>query len=56
MTLKQLIKLENNAREVWVISPTLHYDTEHKGFSELVSSGPGLSTRLLDLYRGALSR
>ena len=25
-------------------------------FAELVSSGPGLSTRLLDLYRGALSR
>jgi MFS family permease len=25
-------------------------------FSELVSAGPGLSTRLLDLYRGALAR
>jgi CRP-like cAMP-binding protein len=25
-------------------------------FAELVGSGPGLSTRLLDLYRGALSR
>lgn len=25
-------------------------------FEELVSAGPGLSTRLLDLYRGALSR
>ncbi len=25
-------------------------------FLELVGSGPGLSTRLLDLYRGALSR
>ncbi|MGH2418056.1 MAG: MFS transporter, partial [Candidatus Limnocylindria bacterium] len=25
-------------------------------FHELVSSGPGLSTRLLDLYRGAISR
>jgi hypothetical protein len=45
MTLKQLIKLENNAREVWVISPTLHYDTEHKDFSELVSVNLGESTK-----------
>jgi len=37
MTLKQLIKLEDKAKEVWVISPTLHYDTENKDFSELVS-------------------
>jgi CRP/FNR family transcriptional regulator len=27
-----------------------------RSFLELVGSGPGLSTRLLDLYRGALSR
>lgn len=37
MTLKQLIKLENKAKEVWVISPSLHYDTENKDFSEIVS-------------------
>lgn len=37
MNLKQLIKLENKAKEVWVISPTLHYDTENKDFSEIVS-------------------
>jgi len=29
---------------------------EADAFRDLVSSGPGLSTRLLDLYRGALSR
>ena len=37
MTLKQLIKLENQAKEVWVVSPSLHYDVENKDFSELVS-------------------
>lgn len=41
MTLKQLIKLENKADTVWVISPTLHYDTENKEFSELVSVNLG---------------
>jgi hypothetical protein len=45
MTLKQLIKLENKATEVWVISPTLHYDVEHKDFSELVSVNLGESTK-----------
>lgn len=45
MTLKQLIKLENEAREVWVISPTLHYDTENKDFSELVSVNLGQQTK-----------
>lgn len=45
MTLKQLIKLENNAKEVWVISPTLHYDIENKAFSELVSVNLGESTK-----------
>ncbi|MFN2419691.1 MAG: cyclic nucleotide-binding domain-containing protein, partial [Candidatus Limnocylindria bacterium] len=29
---------------------------EAGAFLDLVGSGPGLSTRLLDLYRGALSR
>lgn len=45
MTLKQLIKLENKAKEVWVISPTLHYDTENKQFSELVSVNLGENTK-----------
>ncbi len=45
MTLKQLIKLENNSKEVWVISPTLHYDTQNKEFSELVSVNLGEKTK-----------
>lgn len=45
MTLKQLIKLENKATEVWVISPSLHYDVENKDFSELVSVNLGESTK-----------
>ncbi len=45
MTLKQLIKLENSAKEVWVISPTLHYDTQNKAFSELVSVNLGDNTK-----------
>ena len=45
MTLKQLIKLENKASEVWVISPTLHYDVENRDFSELVSVNLGESTK-----------
>jgi hypothetical protein len=45
MTLKQLIKLENEASEVWVISPTLHYDTDNKEFSELVSVNLGQKTK-----------
>ena len=32
------------------------YALEAEPFGELVGSGSGLSTRLLDLYRGALSR
>lgn len=45
MTLKQLIKLEDQATEVWVISPTLHYDTENKDFNELVSVNLGEKTK-----------
>ena len=45
MTLKQLIKIENKAKEVWVISPTLHYDVENKDFSELVSVNLGDKTK-----------
>lgn len=45
MTLKQLIKLEDKAKEVWVVSPTLHYDTENKDFSEIVSINLGEKTK-----------
>ncbi len=45
MTLKQLIKLEDKAKEVWVISPGLHYDTENKNFSELISVNLGQKTK-----------
>jgi len=45
MTIKQLIKLEDKAKEVWVISPTLHFDTENKDFSELVSVNLGEKTK-----------
>lgn len=45
MTLKQLIKLENQAKEVWVVSPSLHYDIENKDFSELVSINLGEKTK-----------
>ena len=45
MTIKQLIKLEDKAKEVWVISPSLHYDTENQDFSELVSVNLGEKTK-----------
>lgn len=45
MTIKQLIKLENNAQEVWVVSPSLHYDVENADFSELVSVNLGEKTK-----------
>lgn len=45
MTLKQLIKLEDKAKEVWVVSPNLHYDVDNKDFSELVSVNLGQKTK-----------
>ncbi len=45
MTLKQLIKLEDKSNEVWVVSPGLHWDTENKDFSELVSVNLGEKTK-----------
>lgn len=45
MTLKQLIKLEDKSKEVWVVSPGLHWDTENKDFSELVSVNLGEKTK-----------
>lgn len=41
MTLKQLIRLENKSTEIWVITPTLHYDIKNKDFSEMVSVNLG---------------
>ncbi len=45
MTFKQLIKIEDKAQEVWVVSPSLHYDTGNKDFSELVSVNLGQKTK-----------
>ena len=45
MTLKQLIKLEDKAKEIWVISPSLHYDLDNKDFTELVSVNLGQKTK-----------
>lgn len=45
MTLKQLIKIEDKAKEVWVISPSLHYDLKNQDFSELVSVNLGEKTK-----------
>lgn len=54
MTLKQLIKLEDKAKEVWVISPNLHYDTENKDFSELISVNLGQKTKYRYIVPGTL--
>lgn len=45
MTLKDVIKLEDKAKEVWVISPGLHYDVDNKNFNELVSVNLGQKTK-----------
>lgn len=45
MTFKQLIKMEDAAREVWVISPYLHYDVHDADFSEIVSVNLGQKTK-----------
>jgi MFS family permease len=41
---------------VTATSPGVLYALDAAGFAELVGSGPGLGSRLLDLYRGALGR
>lgn len=41
---------------VTATTPGILYALDAEAFGELVGSGPGLSSRLLDLYRGALSR
>jgi len=45
MTIKQLIKLEDKAKQVWVISPELHFDTKNKDFTEIVSVNLGEKTK-----------
>lgn len=45
MTFKQLIKIEDAAMEVWVISPYLHYDINDADFSEIVSVNLGQKTK-----------
>ena len=41
---------------VTATTPSVLYALDAAGFAELVGSGPGLGSRLLDLYRGALGR
>ena len=45
MKLKDVIKMEDKAKEVWVITPGLHYDLENKNFTELVSVNLGQKTK-----------
>ncbi|HMP32014.1 MAG TPA: hypothetical protein PKD85_20585 [Saprospiraceae bacterium] len=45
MNIKQLIKTEDKAQEVWVVSPSLHYDTHSDAFTELVSVNLGQKTK-----------
>jgi hypothetical protein len=45
MTIKEIIKLEDKANEVWVVSPTLHYDVDDKSFTEIVSVNLGQKTK-----------
>lgn len=37
MKLKSVYKLEKKAKEVWIVSPDLHYDTENDEFKNIVS-------------------
>lgn len=36
MKLKSVINLEKKAKEVWIVSPDLHYDTENDEFKNIV--------------------
>lgn len=53
MKIKQLIKLEDKAKEVWVVSPTLHFDIENKDFTELVSVNLGEKTKYRYIVPGS---
>ncbi|MDQ3689415.1 MAG: MFS transporter [Chloroflexota bacterium] len=51
-----LLRRSSRTATVTATSTGLLLALEADEFRDLVSSGPGLSTRLLDLYRGALAR
>jgi len=51
-----LLRRSPRTATVTATGPGLLLSLEGDAFLELVGSGPGLSTRMLDLYRGALSR
>jgi hypothetical protein len=51
-----LLRRSPRTATVTATSPTVLLELDADGFRELVSSGPGLGTRMLDLYRGAIAR
>ena len=51
-----LLRRSARTATVTASAPGLLLALDADAFHELVGSGPGLSTRLLDLYRGAISR
>jgi MFS family permease len=51
-----LLRAVPRTATVTATTPGVLYALAADAFADLVGSGPGLSTRLLDLYRGALSR
>jgi MFS family permease len=51
-----LLQRSRRTATVTAVTPGLLLALDAEAFHDLVGSGPGLSTRLLDLYRGAISR
>lgn len=51
-----LLQRTRRTATVTALSDGLLYSLDAEAFGELVGAGPGLGTRLLDLYRGALTR